>query len=68
MGGMVMSRIPPVRRWIVRYYLDKLLLAEITVDAPTKLFARWAAHDRIRAVHLDRYLAANKVTASLAKG
>ena len=58
-----MSRnIPRVRRWRVRYYMGATLLAEIIVAAPTRLFARWSANDRIREVHLDRYLAADKVT------
>lgn len=60
-----MSRnIPQVRRWRVRFYMGHTLLADLVVDAPTKLFARWAARDRVRADHLDRYLATNKITVS----
>jgi hypothetical protein len=62
-----MSRIPPVRRWCVRYYLDRLLLAEIVVETINRQFARWMARERLRAVHLDRYLASNRETVSLEK-
>jgi len=60
-----MSRnIPHVRRWRVRFYMRHTLLADCIVDAPTKLFARWAANERVRAEHLDRYLATDRVTCS----
>lgn len=60
-----MSRnIPRVRRWRVRFYMGHTLLADMVVDAINKRFARWAACDRLRAVHLDRYLASDKVTCS----
>ncbi len=63
-----MSRnIPPVRRWRVRFYLEHTLLADITVDAVNRMFAQWAAKDRLRAVHLDRYLASDKMTCSPVK-
>ena len=63
-----MSRnIPPVRRWRVRYYLDRCELAEIIVDAPNRMFAKWAARDRFRRVQPVRYLASNRETVSLAK-
>lgn len=38
--------IPQVRRWRVRYYHGTTVLFETTVDAPTKLFARWEARDK----------------------
>jgi hypothetical protein len=60
-----MSRnIPAVRRWRVRYYMNHTLLADFVVDAINKRFALWAARDEIIARHLDRYLAADKVTVS----
>lgn len=61
-----MSRnIPPVRYWCVRYYLGRTLLAEITVETINRRFATWLARDRIIATHLDRYMAADRVTISL---
>lgn len=56
--------IPPVRRWRVRFYMGHTLLADMIADAVNKRFALWAARDRIRATHLDRYLAATRVTCS----
>ena len=67
-GESVMSRnIPPVRTWRVRYFLNRILLAEFEVLAPTKRFARWTARDRFMMDHLDRYLAFDRVTVSLLK-
>lgn len=62
-----MPAIPKVRRWTVRYYLDRILLAEVIVEAPNKRFARWAARDRVRDRDLQRYIAANRETVSLTK-
>jgi hypothetical protein len=62
-----MRHVPPVRTWRVRYYLNTILLADLLVQAPTRLFARWAANERVRHVHMDRYLAANRVSISLPK-
>lgn len=60
-----MSRnIPPVRRWRVRFYMNHTLLADVVVETINKRFARWMAGDRVRADHLDRYLATNRVTVS----
>ena len=56
--------IPRVRRWRVRFHMNHTLLADMVVDAPNKMFARWAAKDRLRAKHIDRYLAADKMTVS----
>jgi hypothetical protein len=63
-----MSRnIPQVRRWRVRYYLNDLLLAEIVVDAPNKMFAKWSARDRAMSVgHWERVYGADRVTCTLA--
>lgn len=64
-----MSRnIPRVRQWQVRYYMGKTLLADIVVETINKRFAKWEARDCIIAKHLDRYLAADRVTVSLVKG
>jgi hypothetical protein len=61
-----MSRnIPKVRQWTVCYYMGRTLLGRIVVEAPNQLFAKWAARDRIREKHLDRYLAADRETISL---
>lgn len=60
-----MSRIPSVRRWRVRYWLNRTLLADIVVETINKRFARWAAREQLRGAHLDRYLAANRETVSL---
>ena len=63
-----MSRnIPSVRQWQVRYYMGATLLAEIVVETINKRFALWEARDCIIAKHLDRYLAADRVTVSLVK-
>ncbi len=61
-----MSRIPPVRRWIVRYHCGHILLAEFTIETINKRFARWLARDRLMAVDYTRLLAANRITVSLA--
>jgi hypothetical protein len=60
----VSRNIPRVRRWRVRFYMGHTLLADMVVDAPTKLFARWASRDHIIREHLDRYLATDKITVS----
>lgn len=60
-----MSRnIPKVRRWRVRYYMNHTLLADIIVETINKRFALWMARDQIIIKHLDRYMAADKVTVS----
>ncbi len=61
-----MSRnIPPVRQWRVRFYCDKILLAEITVETINKMFARWLARDHFMVQSVQRYMAHNRVTVSL---
>jgi hypothetical protein len=59
-----MSRIPPVRQWRVRYYMGHTLLADFIVETINKRFARWLARDRLMAEHVDRLLAADRVTIS----
>lgn len=64
-----MSRnIPSVRQWRVRYYMGATLLADIVVETINKRFALWEARDRIITKHLDRYIAADRVTVSIVKG
>ena len=62
-----MRGIPPVRIWRVRYFLNRILLAEFEVLAPNKRFARWEAYDRLLVDRPARYLAANRVTVALLK-
>jgi hypothetical protein len=64
-GGSVM--IPKVRHWRVRYWMGKTLLADIVVATINKRFALWEARDCIIAKHLDRYIAADRISVSLAK-
>jgi hypothetical protein len=40
------KKIHKVRPWRVRYWENDVLLYEAIVDAPTKLFAKWAARDK----------------------
>jgi hypothetical protein len=50
-----MKRIPTVKRWRVRYVEDDgSEIVSFVVNAPTRLFARWAAHDLIRSWGLWR--------------
>lgn len=59
-----MNHIPKVRRWRVRFYMERTLLADMVVETINKRFARWLACERIRADHLDRYMATSKITVS----
>ncbi len=59
-----MSRIPPVRKWCVRFYRAGTLVAESVVETINKRFARWEANER------NGYIAAtcDRITVSLTKG
>jgi hypothetical protein len=64
-----MSRnVPPVRRWIVRYYRGGALVALVPVLAVNKEFARWAAHRKSNSLldGLPLPIAADNVTVALA--
>ena len=59
------KNIPPVRHWRVRYWMDKTMLAEVTVETINKRFAKWCARDHVLATKPERWMAANRVTVSL---
>ena len=41
-----MSRIPPVRKWRVRFYRANKLVVDDVVTTINKRFARWLANER----------------------
>jgi hypothetical protein len=42
-----MARIPPVRKWRVRYWQGATVTREVTVETINKRFAAWGARDRL---------------------
>jgi hypothetical protein len=53
-----------MRRWNVRFYMRGTLLAELIVEAPSKVSAHVTACQRVAHDQWERFLATDKVTAS----
>lgn len=60
-----MSRIPPVRTWRVRYFVNGRIALSVDVETINKRFARWLARDHAWSCATIREHGAERVTVSL---